>query len=207
MFRTPPLTGVAVAGDRGAAGRGVPSRSHGGGGHGRDQTAGRPAAPAGLLREEGRPAAGSGDPPGPGPGFPGGGGGVPAWSGKPTVWRCHPATCCWGRDGPRPRPCRRGLMAAADRFDRGERRAAELEGAVREAVPGQALEYAELCDAGTMARSRNRRGGDGPGGRGPVSVPSASSTTCVWWARITGRGRTGGSGWIIRASCTERSEP
>ena len=52
----------------------------------------------------------------------------------------------------------RGLMAAADRFDRGERRATELEGAVREAVPDHALEYAELCEAGTMARAGTAEG-------------------------------------------------
>ena len=52
----------------------------------------------------------------------------------------------------------RGLMQAADRFDRGERRSSELEAAVRSAVPDQALEYAELCDADTMARAGTAEG-------------------------------------------------
>lgn len=52
----------------------------------------------------------------------------------------------------------RGLMLAADRFDGGERRASELEAAVRSAVPDQALEYAELCDAATMDRAGTAAG-------------------------------------------------
>ena len=44
----------------------------------------------------------------------------------------------------------RGLMLAADRFDRGERRSTVLEAAVRSAVTEDALEYARLCEAATM---------------------------------------------------------
>ncbi len=45
----------------------------------------------------------------------------------------------------------RGLMVAADRFDRGARRASLLADAVRESVPEYSLEYVRLCDSSTMA--------------------------------------------------------
>ena len=45
----------------------------------------------------------------------------------------------------------RGLMAAARLFEEGERRAAAVEEAVHDTVPSDALEYAEICNAETMA--------------------------------------------------------
>lgn len=52
----------------------------------------------------------------------------------------------------------RGLMAAADLFEAGERRGGPLEEAARSPLDPAAIEYAEVCDAGTMERAARLEG-------------------------------------------------